>query len=282
MKVNNVYQRRTISIPKIILIVGFIILVVVIFIWRLYYERVQTGTVDTFAEFIGLDSIVNNDKKILGNMADKHFSDNDKYLENQEDTNLPNTSITSTNLYIPKFTEQTINNVNNIYNLPSDGQKKVYLTFDDGPSKDVTPLILDVLKSENIYATFFVLGSRVDQNPDILKRIYNEGHEIANHGYSHIYSQIYGNTQTILDEYNKCEDSIRNALGISEYNTYLFRYPGGSKGGIYNNIKMESFKVLKENKIAILDWNCLTRDSEGNFPKEKLIENFIATSKRKK
>lgn len=83
--------------------------------------------------------------------------------------------------YIPNFTEQSLNNINKIYNLSENEQKVVYLTFDDGPSRDVTPLVLDVLKKENIKATFFVLGRNIDANPDILKRVYEEGHYIANH-----------------------------------------------------------------------------------------------------
>ena len=83
--------------------------------------------------------------------------------------------------YIPNFTEQSLNNINKIYNLSENEQKVIYLTFDDGPSRDVTPLVLDVLKEENIKATFFVLGRNVDANPDILKRVYEEGHYIANH-----------------------------------------------------------------------------------------------------
>ena len=58
------------------------------------------------------------------------------------------------------------------------------MTFDDGPSQTVTPVILDTLKKENVKVTFFLLGSRVELNPDIVKREYEEGHYIANHGYA--------------------------------------------------------------------------------------------------
>ena len=81
---------------------------------------------------------------------------------------------------LPNLTEQGKANLANIYKADT---KKVYLTFDDGPSKTVTIPILDILKQENIKATFFVLGSRVDLYPDILKREYDEGHYIASHGY---------------------------------------------------------------------------------------------------
>lgn len=60
-------------------------------------------------------------------------------------------------------------------------EKVAYLTFDDGPTKKATPKILDILKKENIKATFFVIGKYVKNHPDIVKRAYDEGHFIANH-----------------------------------------------------------------------------------------------------
>ena len=69
----------------------------------------------------------------------------------------------------PKYSEKAKQEMNNIYNINT---KVAFLTFDDGPSQVVTPLILDLLKEENIKATFFVLGSNVKRNPDIVKRAY--------------------------------------------------------------------------------------------------------------
>ena len=85
--------------------------------------------------------------------------------------------------------KEFISAIENIYN-GKEG-KRVFLTFDDGPSKDVTPHILDILDKYNIKATFFVLGNRVKMYPDIVKQEYEAGHYIANHGYSHKYSSIY-------------------------------------------------------------------------------------------
>lgn len=114
-------------------------------------------------------------------------------------------------------------NIENIYHSET---KRAFLTFDDGPST-VTPTILEVLKQENVKASFFVLGSRVEAMPDIIKRIYEEGHYIANHGYSHTYSAIYSSPQAVLDEYNKCNEAVKKAIGKQEYNSHLFRFPGG-------------------------------------------------------
>ena len=170
---------------------------------------------------------------------------------------------------LPQLTEQGKNNLANIYNSET---KRVFLTFDDGPSKSVTIPILDILKRENIKATFFLLGSRVDLYPEIVKRQYDEGHYLASHGYSHVYAQIYNSPYSVLDEYNKCLTSIRNAIGTNEFNPHLFRFPGGYKGGKYFPIKEQAAVLLEQNGILNIDWNALTADSAG----AKTTEEFIA------
>lgn len=156
-------------------------------------------------------------------------------------------------------------------------EKQVYLTFDDGPSKEITPKILDVLKQEDVLATFFVLGSRVELNPTILQREYNEGHYIANHGYSHKYSQIYSSVESVYDEYMKCQQAVQNALGNPNYYTRLFRFPGGSSGGVYNVLKAKAKKDLISKGIASTNWNSLTGDAEGITDKQKLLDKMITT-----
>lgn len=163
---------------------------------------------------------------------------------------------------IPKLTDVGRQNIQQIYKSEI---KRAFLTFDDGPS-EVTATILDTLKNENIKATFFVLGSRVDAMPEMVKRIYEEGHYIANHGYTHIYSSIYSSPQTVLDEFNQCNNSIKNAIGVPEYNSHLFRFPGGLPGGPYADIKNQAKELLNQNNIVNVDWNALTGDSETTKP----------------
>ena len=172
--------------------------------------------------------------------------------------------------FLPVYNEESKARLDNIYNSK---EKRVYLTFDDGPSKTVTPLILDLLKKENIKATFFVLGSRVELNPSIVRREYEEGHFIANHGYSHMYAKIYSSTNAVLDEYNKTKQAIINAVGI-EYDGHLFRFPGGSTGGKYHSLKKESKNLLNENQVGYIDWNALSSDAAGAKTKEALLENI--------
>ncbi len=184
----------------------------------------------------------------------------------------------SSNKNITKLTSKQLKTIDNIYEIKG---KVAFLTFDDGPSGTVTPKILDTLKNENIKATFFVLGTMVKSNPEILKREQQEGHYIANHGYSHVYSKVYENYKKPLEEYNKTNKLIQKALNDESYQSNIFRFPGGSVGGYYNSIKTKAKKYLKENGVAYLDWNCLTNDADGAETKQAIMSNLKATCRGK-
>ena len=180
---------------------------------------------------------------------------------------------------IPNLTEEGKENIKNIYH--SETAKRAFLTFDDGPSTN-TKDILDLLLQRNIKATFFVLGTQVERMPETVKRIYEEGHYIANHGYSHVYSSIYSSPEAVLDEFNKCNQVVANAIQVPEYNSHLFRFPGGYYGGKYAEIKKQAKEILKQNNIAHVDWNALTGDSEKQNPtKEYLMNNLQKTTQGK-
>ena len=176
--------------------------------------------------------------------------------------------------FVPQFNLDGQQMIKDIY---LSEEKQVYLTFDDGPSKDITPQILDILKENDVKATFFVLGARVDLYPETTKRIFEEGHYLANHGYSHKYADIYRNKDTVFEEYIWCENSIKAALNNPDYNCYLFRFPGGSSGGRYSRIKAEAREHLNSYAVAYTNWNCLTGDAEGKNTKEECIQELIRT-----
>ena len=179
---------------------------------------------------------------------------------------------------IPKLTEQGKENIKNIYHTD---KKVAYLTFDDGPSNN-THQILDILKQNNIKATFFVLGSQVEIFPETTNRIYNEGHYIANHGYSHKYSSIYQSPEQVLNEYNQCSEVVAKTINVPEYNSHLFRFPGGSVGGKYAELKKQAITLLEQNDILHIDWNSLTGDSEKVNPTEEyLMDNLQKTTEGK-
>lgn len=168
-----------------------------------------------------------------------------------------------------------LDKIEKIYNHSD--TKRVFLTFDDGPTKQVTPYILDVLKQKNVKANFFVLGYRVDQNPDIVKQEYDDGNFIGNHTYSHKYSSLYESIDSFFNEFNNTQQSIRNATGNSNYNSLVCRLPGGSTGGPYNDIKKDIKSKLKEQGIGNIDWNALTNDADGAKTKETIMSNFYST-----
>ena len=161
---------------------------------------------------------------------------------------------------LPNLTDMGKENIKKIYKSE---KKRAFLTFDDGPSS-VTNQILDTLKQEKVKASFFVLGSSIPGREDIMKRMYTEGHYIANHGYSHVYTQIYSSPQAVLNEYNQCLEKIRGAIGVPDYNPHLFRYPGGFYGGKYADIKKQAEELLLANNIVHVDWNALNGDAETN------------------
>ncbi len=172
---------------------------------------------------------------------------------------------------IPQLTDVGKEKLKNIYKSET---KVAYLTFDDGPSRN-TQQILDILKQYNIKATFFVLGSQVEIFPETTNRIYNEGHYIANHGYSHRYSDIYESPEQVLNEYNQCNQIVANTINVPEYNSHLFRFPGGFVGGKYAQIKKEARTILEQNNILYVDWNSLTGDSEKVNPSEEYLMNNL-------
>lgn len=154
--------------------------------------------------------------------------------------------------------------------LAEETQKEIYLTFDDGPSDKVTPKILDVLKNENIHATFFIVGKHAETRKDILRRAHEEGHTLAVHSYSHDYKHIYKSVEALIEDIEKCNDMICSITG--EY-TYLYRFPGGSY-----NIAPEKIRAVKELGYECVDWNASFRDSEIQDPTAgKLYTAAIST-----
>ena len=116
----------------------------------------------------------------VANQKEQKVAKEDKKEENNQENKDTNNEQQNTNNQ-KGLTKEQLKAIDNIY----DSKEKVaFLTFDDGPSSNVTPKILDVLKKENIKATFFVLGTMAKANPEVLKREKEEGHYIANHSYS--------------------------------------------------------------------------------------------------
>ncbi|NLM05246.1 MAG: polysaccharide deacetylase [Clostridiales bacterium] len=177
-----------------------------------------------------------------------------------------------------KEEDEIINNDVNKEQSSSDIDTKIaYLTFDDGPSPNVTPVILDILNEYDIKATFFVLGNQVRKNPEVLLKIAKEGHLIGNHTYSHDYKYIYKNSKNFLSDLKRAEDLLNGVLGEElrkQFNSTLIRFPGGSFG----DKKASTRKAVLENGYKYVDWNVLNGDAEGiNLSVDKLVARFKQT-----
>ena len=152
------------------------------------------------------------------------------------------------------------------------GDKVMHLTFDDGPSKKVTPQILDVLKKYNVKATFFIIAKNAEQYPDLLKRIADEGHAIASHSYSHDFDILYADTESFREEIHAARESLVNIVGEENF-TDVFRFPGGA----FHDQRAEFKEVLIEENIPYVNWNCLTGDAETRNP---VPANLIEKAKK--
>jgi peptidoglycan/xylan/chitin deacetylase (PgdA/CDA1 family) len=159
-------------------------------------------------------------------------------------------------------------------------EKKIaFLTFDDGPSKNISPQILSILKKYNVRATFFVLGKYAEMNKDVIKNIYKDGNAIGLHGYSHKYDVIYSSEKSFKDEINRTSNTLNEILG-ENFKTRLFRFPGGS----FEDSKEQFKTILKDMNYAYVDWNVVIGDAEAqstNSNSKTLYSRFIATVKNK-
>ncbi|EHI96790.1 polysaccharide deacetylase [Clostridium sp. DL-VIII] len=168
----------------------------------------------------------------------------------------------------------------------ADGKKVVYLTFDDGPSETVTPQILDVLKAENVHATFFLIGKYIDKDQsskDLVKREFDEGNAIGNHTYSHDYNYLYPNGKVNLDncmsDFEKTNQSLKSILG-EDFLPRAVRFPGGQmtwdKKDPSGAKAMDN--ALHDKDMHQIDWNALSGDAEG-APKnaDQLTQELIKT-----
>ena len=160
-------------------------------------------------------------------------------------------------------------------------EKIAFLTFDDGPNISITPKVLDILKEENVKASFFVIGKCVDSHPEITKRTYDEGHYIANHGYSHNNNLLYKSSDSFLTEVKKTDLAIGKAIGVPDYCSHLFRFPNGFMSPSNKSKKKEAVRLLQDIEYNYIDWNCLNNDSMKKYNNYQLLNNLKKTFKGK-
>ncbi len=158
-----------------------------------------------------------------------------------------------------------------------EAKHKVYLTFDDGPSKQ-TEAILDILDEYGVKATFFVVGKEGENVAKRLQMIYERGHTIGMHSYSHDYADIYESVEAFRADFLKSKQYIYEATGVE---TKVFRFPGGSSNRLGKTDMNLIVDFLKEQGVEYYDWNISSGDGGGTLmPTEMIVENCTKNIRR--
>lgn len=159
------------------------------------------------------------------------------------------------------FTAPSLAHMAGTYYMSRTQEKVVALTFDDGPDPIDTPAVLDILKEEDVPATFFVLGEAAHLYPDLIKRIVQEGHEIGNHGYSHDYQQ-----RRLTEELRKTDQEVFAATGT---HTQFYRPPGGF-------LSPSQLEVIRKNGHIAALWSVDSKDWR-NPGVQQIVNNVLDT-----
>lgn len=147
-------------------------------------------------------------------------------------------------------------------------KKEIFLTFDDGPTPDITEFVLSELRKYNAKATFFCIGKNIKNHPDIFKQIISDGHTVGNHTQNHLNGWKTRNT-TYINNVLECEKYLNNIKSTSK----IFRPP-------YGKIKKHQAKELFKKGYKIILWDVLSADFDTSISKEKCLSNVINNTKK--
>ena len=150
---------------------------------------------------------------------------------------------------------------------PSNKEKVIALTIDDGPRPKTTAEMLDILKRNNVKATFFWVGSALQENPEIAKRVVAEGHAIGNHTWHHWYRKM--DEATAKSEIEKTNELIYKTTGVK---TSFFRPPGG-----YLNNGLAAYAKSQKNSVVM--WSVTSADTDPRAKYQVFVKNVIRDAK---
>lgn len=151
---------------------------------------------------------------------------------------------------------------NYIWDIPNN-ENKVYLTFDDGPTPQITEWVLGQLKNHNAKATFFCIGNNIEKHPGIFQKVIHEGHAIGNHTFDHL-KGWKTETEEYIGNAKKCDLTIRE----NNSETLLFRPP-------YGKIKPSQSKILRRLGYKIIMWDIISFDFDAAISKEECLQNIL-------
>ncbi|MBL0310752.1 MAG: polysaccharide deacetylase family protein [Bacteroidetes bacterium] len=146
----------------------------------------------------------------------------------------------------------------------SRAKKEIALTFDDGPLKNFTPEVLDILKVEKVPAAFFLIGKNISGNESLLERMAKEGHLIGNHSFDHGFWFSLNGNKKMIDDLKRCDEEINRVTGLSPK---LFRPP-------YGVTNPTIAKVIQEQKFTSIGWSLRTYDTVAKSPEQLLVKTL--------
>ena len=159
----------------------------------------------------------------------------------------------------------------------------IYLTFDDGPTPEITNWTLNTLKTYNAKATFFCIGNNIEKHPDIFHNIIKEGHAIGNHTQNHIkgwktkakdYLENIAEAEKVINtQISNSKFQIPNSLIVNHQSSIfnLFRPP-------YGQITPKQGKKLLDLNYKIIMWDVLSFDWDKDVPEETCLKNVISNT----
>ncbi len=154
----------------------------------------------------------------------------------------------------------------------TDGIRRVYITFDDGPSSK-TNEILDILDEYDVKATFFVTGKADSRYTDVYKRIVDDGHTLGMHSYSHRYSELYESLTSFQTDLHKLQTFLYETTGV--WST-CYRFPGGSSNTVSKVGMKDLINYLELENITYYDWNVASGDDRDGITKDMIVSNVMA------
>lgn len=176
-------------------------------------------------------------------------------------------------------TASAVRQVSVYENVPT-GSSPVYLTFDDGPSDRVTPRVLDTLKAYNVQATFFIVNYG-ESGKALIRRMIDEGHTVAIHGYSHDYASIYKSDEAFMQNVYRLRDRLRADFG---YEATIIRFPGGSSNTVSRQYSVGIMSRLAQRVQAegftYFDWNVSSGDAAGTPASSGQIYSAVTSALR--
>lgn len=156
---------------------------------------------------------------------------------------------------------------NYIWDIPN-MENKIYLTFDDGPTPEITSWVLDILKEHQIKATFFCIGKNIEKNPTLFNKIIDDGHTIGNHTFNH-----RNGWNTSIEEYLDNIDLCKSE--ISKYKSKILNLPTPLFRPPYGKIKNTQSKKLRQLGYKIIMWDVLSADFDQSITPERCLENVL-------